>query len=187
MLQGYRVGRETVWRHLGRVIARTRDGKQTSWLSDPELYAHIRSLYQTRRVRIMQGDLSGAKSIATVAKACEELDVTLRVLYMSNAEEYFKYGKSFRESITALPTDDKSVLLRTIYSKKWEHADLWAYQVQPLSDFKARLAERKYGSRNPMLRYAKADKSLETDLGIKGFSRIGYQDRADAPKAPAAE
>ncbi len=82
----------------------------------------------------------------------------------------------------AQPTDDKSVVLRTIYSKKWEHADLWAYQVHKLSDFKERLNNRKNRKRTAMLRYAKYDGGLEREsLSIEGFSRIGYVDDDDAP------
>lgn len=188
ILQGYRAGRETVWRHLAKVIARKRDGEPTSWLSDPENYAHVRALYQTGRLRIMHGDLTGASSLQTVATACKELGVPVRVLYMSNAEEYFKYTKQFRENMRAQPIDDATMVLRTIYSKKWEHADLWAYQIQPMSDFLARLDQgAKAASRNPMLHYAEWAKELEKDTGIKGFSRLGYGDNDLSKKAEAAE
>jgi hypothetical protein len=188
ILQGYRAGRETVWRHLKKVIARQRDGQPTTWLSDPENYAHVRALYQTGRLRIMHGDLTGGTTLQTVAVACKELGVNVRVLYMSNAEEYFDYTKKFRENMRAQPVDDATMVLRTIYSKKWEHADLWAYQIQPMSDFLARLKQgAKAASRNPMLHYAEWGKQLERDTGIKGFSRLGYGDNDLSKKAPAEE
>jgi hypothetical protein len=85
-------------------------------------------------------------------------------------------GRSRREGVAnveALAGDDDAMVLRTIYSKKWVHADqLWAYQVQPLADFRARLADRKNRSRNPMLRYAEIDGSLDKDTGVKGLSLI---------------
>ncbi|MGH1347324.1 MAG: hypothetical protein ACRBN8_37530 [Nannocystales bacterium] len=181
-LRGYHAYRETVYRHLRRVIERERNGAQVTWLSDPESYAHIRALYQTGRVRIMQGNLAGAHSMRTAAAACEALGETMRVVYMSNAEEYFTYTPDFVANVQAQPTDAKSVLLRTIYSKKWEHADLWAYQVHKLSDFKERLSDRKNRKRTAMLRYAKKDGGLEREsLSIKGFSRIGYVGDDDAP------
>ena len=177
LLVGFRVGRETVYRHLSRVVERTADGEPASWLSDADKFAHMQALYDTGRVRVMVGNLAGDKSLKTIAKACEDLGVKIRVLYMSNAEEYFKYVPDFVESIQALPADDKSVVLRTIYSKKWEHADLWAYQVQPILDFQTRLGERKNRSRNPMMAYALYAGELDKTPGPEGLSLIALEPR----------
>jgi hypothetical protein len=172
IIRGYRAGRETVHRHLLRVIGRKVGGEPASWLSNPEMYAHVRALYQTGRVRMMPGNLAGETSLRTIAQVCKSLDVPVRVLYMSNAEEYFKYTKTFRENIEAMPMDDKSMVLRTIYSKNWEHADLWAYQVQPLLDFRERLGDSLNRSRNPMLRYAEREGALDKSTGKKGLTRV---------------
>lgn len=181
-LRGYQAYRETVYRHLERVISRERDGAKVTWLSDPDSYAHIRSLYQTGRVRVMQGNLAGEFSMRTAATACEALGETMRVVYMSNAEEYFTYTPDFARNLHAQPIDDQSVLLRTIYSKKWQHADLWAYQVHKLSDFQERLKDTRNRKRTVMLRYARNDGGLEREsLSIRGFSRIGYVGDENAP------
>ncbi len=182
----YRNARETVYIHLDHVIKRKRDGKPTTWLSDPELYAHVRGLYEADRVRMMGGDLTGPNSLQTAAAAARALGLPVRVIYFSNAEEYFDYSKQFIANISAQPGDEQSVVLRTIYSKQWVHADqLWAYQVQPLSDYLARLGDRKNRSRNPMLRYAEQDGALNKETGVKGFSLINHPVRATA-SAPAA-
>ncbi len=173
ILRGFMVGRETVYRHLERVIARTRDGAPSTWLSDPEHYAHIRAMYTGDRVRMMPGDLTGSASLQTAAAACKALGVPVSVLYVSNAEEYFKYAPQFVANIEAMPFDDGGMLLRTIYNKKWAHADLWAYQVQPLADFRARLADRKNRSRNPMLRYADLEGKLDKQTGHVGLTLVG--------------
>ncbi len=175
LLRGFATARETVYRHLERVIARNRDGQPSTWLSDPEHYAHIRAMYQTDRVRMMPGNLAGDVSLRTVATACKALGVPVHALYMSNAEEYFKYIPAFVTSIEGLPTDSSSVVLRTIYSKKWVHADLWAYQVQPIDDFRTRLASRKNRSRNPMMYYAEVDGQLDKDTGAEGLTLIALQ------------
>jgi hypothetical protein len=159
------------------VISRTVDGQPASWLSDPDKFAHMQALYETGRVRVMVGNLAGDKSLQTVAAACKELSIPVRLVYMSNAEEYFKYVPAFRDSIAALPADEKSVVLRTIYSKKWVHADLWAYQAQPLLDFQQRLTERKNSSRNPMLRYADSDGTLDKEPGPEGLSLVALSPR----------
>lgn len=175
LLRGFATARETVYRHLERVIARNRDGKPTTWLSDADNYAHVRAMYQTGRVRMMPGNLAGDRSLKTVGEACKALGVTVQAFYMSNAEEYFKYIPSFVDSVSALPSTETSVVLRTIYSKKWVHADLWAYQVQPLDDFRARLADKKNRSRNPMLRYAEIDGKLDKDTGREGLTLVALQ------------
>ena len=175
LLRGFATARETVYRHLERVIARNRDGKPTTWLSDADNYAHVRAMYQTGRVRMMPGNLAGDRSLKTVGEACKALGVTVQAFYMSNAEEYFKYITSFVDSVSALPSTETSVVLRTIYSKKWVHADLWAYQVQTLDDFRARLADKKNRSRNPMLRYAEIDGKLDKDTGREGLTLVALQ------------
>ncbi len=174
LLRYYRASRETVYRHLRHVIRRNRDGEQSSWLSNPEMYAHVRKLFQNDRIRAMPGDLAGANSMQTVGKVAAELDVPVRVVYLSNAEEYFRYTQNYRNNIRNLKGDDKSVVLRTIYDKEWIHADsLWAYQVQRLSDFQTRLDDTKNRSRNPMFRYATQEKVLDRDTGVKGLSLLG--------------
>ena len=175
ILTGFRVGRETVYRHLERVIGREREGAPTSWLSDPDKFAHMQKLYRAGRVRVMTGNLAGASSMRTAAAASEALGIPVRVLYMSNAEEYFKYTPDFVANIEAMPLDERSVVLRTIYNKNWVHADLWAYQVQPLEDLRTRLAERKNRSRNPMLFYA--GKAVDRTPGPEGLSLVAIEPR----------
>ncbi|MBA3547884.1 MAG: hypothetical protein H0T76_15480 [Nannocystis sp.] len=169
----YRAARETVYIHLLRVIKRRQGEVGTTWLSDRGMYDHIRGLFKADRVRAMGGDLTGANSLQTAASAARNLGVPFRVIYFSNAEEYFNYGAQFVSNIEAFPVDDRTVVLRTLYRKDWAHADqLWAYQVQPIADFRARLADRKNRSRNPMLRYAEIEGALNKETGTKGLSLI---------------
>ena len=169
----YRAARETVYIHLQRVIKRRQGETATTWLSDRAMYDHIRALFKADRVRAMGGDLTGTNSLQTAASAAKALGVPFRVIYFSNAEEYFNYSPQFIANVEAFPVEDRTVVLRTIYSKNWVHADqLWAYQVQPIADFRARLADRKNRSRNPMLRYAELEGVLNKQTGTKGLSLI---------------
>jgi hypothetical protein len=174
VLISWRSARETVYLHLENVIRRTQDGQTTSWLSNPEYYAHIRKLYQNDRVRMLVGNLTGPNTVKTIASAAEGLGMPVKVLYLSNAEEYYDYTSQYRENIKALPIADDSVVLRTIYSDKWVHADaLWNYQVQPLADYQARLEDPKNTRRNRMLDHAKTAKQLERNLDeVNGLSRV---------------
>lgn len=169
----YGAARETVLIHLRHVIKRKQGELASTWLSDPAMYQHIRALFQADRVRAMGGDLTGASSLQTAAAAARELGMPFGVIYLSNAEEYFDYTKQFVANFEAFPIAEGAVLLRTIYNKQWVHADqLWAYQVQPLADFKQRLGDRKNRSRNPMLRYADIEGVLNKETGTKGLSLV---------------
>ncbi|MCH9686282.1 MAG: hypothetical protein K0V04_32920 [Deltaproteobacteria bacterium] len=172
LLREYRASRTTVHRHLGRVLGRTVDGVSASWLSDRSQFEHIQRLYQSDRVRVMTGDLTGEASVQSAAAAVRGLGLTVRVLYMSNAEEYFTYTPQFRANVQALPTDDRSVVLRTIYAKTWPHADLWSYQVQPLADFEARVSAQRGRSRNGMLRHATRDAAVDREPGPRGLTTV---------------
>ena len=174
-LMSWRGARETVFRHLEKVIVRDRDGAMTSWLSNPEYYAHIKKLYESDRVRMLVGDLTGPTTLgSTIAKAANGLGLPIEVLYLSNAEEYYDYTPQYRQNIQNLPVADDSVVLRTIYSKDWVHADsLWNYQVQPLADYQTRLEDTANSRRNRMLRSSEKAGVLERNAeGVEGLSRI---------------
>ena len=174
VVMSWRAARETVYLHLENVIARDQDGVNTSWLSNPDYYAHVRKLYQSDRIRHLVGDLTGPNTLQTIAKAAEGLGLPVTVLYLSNAEEYYDYTSQYRANIKALPITEASVVLRTIYSKKWVHADaLWNYQVQPLADYKTRLDDPKNSRRTRMLDYADKEGVLEKNLAdVNGLSRL---------------
>ncbi|MBV1858480.1 MAG: hypothetical protein KUG77_08710 [Nannocystaceae bacterium] len=173
-LQTYRASRETIFRHLKHVIERHQGETHTSWLSNPDSYKHIRTLFQNGRVRIMDGDLTGADTMTSIGVAATALQVPVNVLYLSNAEEYYKYSKQYVANVAGLPGDAKSLTLRTIYNKEWEHADsLWNYQVQPLASYQAFLSEGKIHSRNAMFRAADKQNVLERTTDVSGVSRLG--------------
>lgn len=182
-LREYKAARETVFRHLRHVLTRDEKDVNTSWLSNPVMYAHVRTMYLNDRVRILAGDLTGPKTMITFGDAVRALGSTVRVLYLSNAEEYFMYNAQYRANIKGMPADERSLVLRTIYNKKWEHADaLWNYQVQPLTDFQARMDDKKNAGRNAMIRHAdKTDKVVERTTDVKGLSRINL----GPPPAPS--
>ena len=173
-LQTYRASRETIYRHLKHVIERHQGDARTSWLSNPDYYKHIRTLFQNDRVRIMDGDLTGPDTMISVGVAATKLGTPIRVLYLSNAEEYYKYTTQYQANIAGLPGDETSVVLRTIYNKEWEHADsLWNYQVQPLASYQSYLDGGQVRSRNAMFRVADKDGVLERTTDVPGLSRLG--------------
>ena len=96
-----------------------------TWLNDINNYTHLRKLALSRKIRALQGDLTGDITVKGIAAAAKNMNVKLRVIYFSNAEEYFKYktkkgalksgySKSFRESWIKMPFDEKSTVIRTV-------------------------------------------------------------------------
>lgn len=105
-----------------------------SWLTDQETYAFVRQIVHEGRVRPMVVNLLERQGMAGIAQTARELGVTVRVLYLSNAEEYWpRYEQSFRENVAALPMDERSVVLRTLLI--WEVNNDYRYNLQPLENF----------------------------------------------------
>jgi hypothetical protein len=73
-----------------------------------------------------------------VAAAARELGVTIRVVYLSNAEQYFDYLDTFKSNFNALPIDDRSVIVRTLLT--WSLNQDYRYNTQPIGNFNAWLA-----------------------------------------------
>ncbi len=125
--------RSTIDRRLGRVIRKLKDEGVKSYLSDPEEYAFVRNLILANRVRPMLGNLLGTKGFFGLAASARALAVPLRVLYVSNAEGYWKYNDEYRANVIAQYFDDKSLFLRTV-AAKWTNGD-YRYNIQKATNF----------------------------------------------------
>lgn len=141
-----------------------------SWLADAEAYSYVRTMFTTGRIRVLQGDLAGRSTMASIAASSRALDVPVKVLYLSNAEEYLFYGDRFATNVRALPIAADSVVLRTIHERfaGWESCGegdrRWNYQVQALTDFQRRLGDRARGKnhdRTTMLADALAEGAVQ--------------------------
>lgn len=158
-----------------------------TWLADKALYDYIRRMVETGRLRPINGNLLGKKAMATISAGITALGETVGILYISNAEEYLFYTPQFASNVRALPAADSGVVLRTIHTRfeGWESAPgdwRWNWQVQPLTDFQARLGDRKNISRNAMLERANKDGAIERVA--RGVSVFKKKDAAAAPAAP---
>jgi hypothetical protein len=116
-------------------------GAGIDWfLTDPAQYAWLRGLHQADRVFAVRGDLTKDVALRDVAAAAKVAGVPLRVLYLSNAERYFRYNEEFTGNVLALPFDERSVVLRTgsestLGGEKADHH--YMYYVQRGLDFRA--------------------------------------------------
>ena len=105
-----------------------------SFLTDQEHYDYVRLMLEQRRVRPLLVDLLATDGLVALGEASKALGVPIRVLYLSNAEQYWKrYPKQFRANITALPFADDAVVLRTLLSQAINED--YRYNVQPAANY----------------------------------------------------
>jgi hypothetical protein len=139
--------RRDPWFHyLRRVQGLVRDGRPFSWLGDRELYDHVRALHRNGRIVSRNGDVTADRTVRAVGDAARRLGLTVRVVYFSNAEQFFEYTDSFDANMRGLPTDERSVVVRTIRHRHIANADegRWHYLVHDMPDFIERLETGAY-------------------------------------------
>ena len=137
----YDLYRKNLFEYFSIAITLKRGGRGATWLSDPEAYAVIRQMITLDRIRPMLGNLMGEKAVAGIGEAARKLDLTIRTVYLTNAEEFIAYDGNFVKGFDALPFDEESLVLRTASSDQgFEKADYkWHYNVQGALDFMARV------------------------------------------------
>ena len=79
-----------------------------------EEFQYIQELIKEKKIVALVGNLLGDKTMNQISKLARELNCPIRILYTSNAEEYFAFPQSFRENIKNLFIDEKSIIIRTI-------------------------------------------------------------------------
>jgi hypothetical protein len=135
-----------MYNYLRRARRNVRGGVAASWLSDPALYARVRALHRGGRVIARNGDVTADGALRAVGRAAQRLGVPLRVIYFSNAEQFFPFNEGYRANLDALHTDDRSVVLRTFRERgaPYPVGERWHYMVQPVNDLRARIRESGY-------------------------------------------
>ena len=85
-----------------------------SYLDTPEQYRFVAELHAKGRVVALRGDFTREGLLREVAGVLEAHGQALKVLYLSNIEQYFTYRKPFKANMLALPFDDATMVLRTL-------------------------------------------------------------------------
>ena len=136
----YRQNRGWIRRRLRGVSRRIAKAGVPSVLDDQETYDYVRSLLAAGRVRPLVANLLEDGGVKGVADAARDMGVSVRVLYLSNAEEYWKaYPQNFRDNIAALPFADDATVLRTLLI--WDVNQDYRYNTQPARNFLEWLAQ----------------------------------------------
>ncbi len=120
---------------LAVMINDFKDQKVAFFLTDPEQYRYLVTLFEQNRVFTLPGDLTATQAVQSVAAAAKTANIPVRVLYLSNAERYFSYGEAFKQNMLALPFDEHTVVLRTTGQGTWAKGDPFWYVVQSGKDF----------------------------------------------------
>ena len=83
----------------------------------------------------MQANLLDTKGIRGIGAAAKQMQVPIRILYVSNAQQYWDYTQEFRDNIAALPFDEKSYVLHTLST--WSINKDYRYVLQGAQNFAA--------------------------------------------------
>jgi hypothetical protein len=168
----YHRNRERLFGYLQRSQRRI-DGVPLSWLADPELYRRVRALNNAGRIIARTGDVTaGDGAMAAIARAATRLHIPLRVIYFSNAEQFFRYLPPMVAVLDALPTDQRTVVLRTFREQGAPYpspGERWHYMVQPMTDLRARIHENGYRYSRMIVLDIMQDR---THLGRNGISVV---------------
>lgn len=107
---------------------------ETEWLRNPELYAHIRLLWQTNRIWPVKGDLT-KHALSSIGDSARQLGVPVRIYYTSNAPQIWsgELIEDYKNGVLSLPMDERSIVLQTFiyptgFGGPTHHH--WQYNVQ---------------------------------------------------------
>lgn len=134
--KAFRSARALVWARLQRVMRKQKKLGVASFLNDAAQYNYLRDLALKDRIHPVRGDLTGPRTMSDIAGATRSLGEPVRVLYISNAEQYFKWGDGYRRNIKNMSYDDRSQVLRTVrLGEKGSVDGRYHYMSQGGTDF----------------------------------------------------
>jgi len=134
----YRGARPKVRKRIDALSTNLLAAGSPTFITHAATYAWVRNFVIEGRARPMVADLYGKRAMRGIAESARALNVPIRVVYLSNAEQYLDYLDTFRSNISNLPRDTKSLVIRTILT--WALNQDYRYNTQPLGNFAAWLA-----------------------------------------------
>ncbi|GIX40275.1 MAG: hypothetical protein KatS3mg129_0008 [Leptospiraceae bacterium] len=88
--------------------------KFSSFHNNPEDFQYLKKMIQENKIYPIVGDINGTITLQNIGKASKKLCVPIHVIYLSNAEEYYRYPESFRKNIMSLNIDKDAIIIRTV-------------------------------------------------------------------------
>ena len=118
--------------------------------NDQAEFEHVASLFRSGRARAVRGDLTASGALRSFGDLARRAGFPVRVLYLSNAEQYFDYTTGhFRDNVASLPFDERSVVLHTTPTRKtdyfyvWQDARTYASWTASVANFRDMLYQAK--------------------------------------------
>jgi hypothetical protein len=110
----YDDSRQIVARRLHGLTRRYAELGVHSWLDTPAQYDFVAGLHARGRVVALRGDFTRDGVLRRAAAVLEAHSLPVKVLYLSNIEQYFTYRRPFKDNMLALPFAADTVVLRTL-------------------------------------------------------------------------
>ncbi|HOE82385.1 MAG TPA: hypothetical protein PK329_05405 [Myxococcota bacterium] len=126
--------RAKIYRRLQQSIRLMKKANVAFYLNDQEIYDHIRTMIITGRVVAIQANLLDSVGLKEIGKAAAKIEIPIRVLYLSNVEDYWAYSTQYVQNLLSLHYDSNSLLLRTVAAKP-SNGD-YRYVLQSHANFK---------------------------------------------------
>lgn len=112
-MRAWRDGHARIQRRFSRIAERYSANRIPTFITDAATYGAMRTLWQEGRVFPLRGDVTGDTGMTSIARAAKATNTKVRVVYLSNVEQYVTYDAKFRRNFLDLPMDEQSWLLRT--------------------------------------------------------------------------
>lgn len=166
-IEAYQAARPLVDERLIRVDRQYQQLGIATFLSDQAQYDHLRTLWRNGRVLALRGDLTADSAYVGIGDALRTADIEVGVLYLSNAEQYFKYTPGFRRNMSSLPMAERGVVLRTNGWKQFRYVadEEYHYNIQSARGFARWMTEGHAWGVPKML-------AARTPTGTRGLSEL---------------
>lgn len=134
LTEAYATYRAEIGKRLGKVAGRMTKVGIPCYLTELARYERMREMLEEGRIRPMLANLLDDEALAGIADSARTLEVPIRLIYLSNAEQYWRrYDSQFRTNIAALPLHDDALLLRTLLRGSIDKD--FHYGVQPATNY----------------------------------------------------
>ncbi len=138
--------------------------KVPCFLNDQAQYTFVRDMILAGRVKTVSANLLDDEGVQGIGAALKQIGVPVRLLYLSNAETYWKYSDQFRKNMWSLPHDAKSVVLRTTGS--WSINKDYRYYVQPIALYHDWLKRKWVYKVHMMIKRRKLEGPKDVEIGV---------------------
>lgn len=143
----YERARPEVAKALAKLRARMAELGVATYLDDQTQYDRVATLARTGRIVTKRGDFTQPGVVRAVADTLRSAGATIGVLYLSNIEQYFMYGKDYRANVAALPLDRETAVVRTLPARpagfeyivqRGDHMQAWVASKKVRSVYRVR-------------------------------------------------